>query len=200
MTLPDRPKLDQDVFSSDNQPLSSADRSTPSGEPTCVPWYVDPRSGHYDLDPAADTGNEHGFPVRLIAKDQNRLRDALDSIMVGLTTQCDIRVRIGVSEDEWEWVRVIGAVQERDLYGQPSKVGGLIISAEPVEANNSFEASIRSLSHDLKSPLVTILGYADHLKQDFEDHDYEDATYCTDRIVVAANRMNSLVTSLRKYF
>lgn len=199
MTLPKRAQHDLDSFQAGSAELSSA-AAKPTAEPTCVPWVVDPRSRAFNLEPAADGCEKQGFPVRLVAKDQNRLRDALESILDGLMTQCDLRVRIGATASEWEWVRVIGAVQERDLYGLPSKVGGLIISAEPMETSSSIEASIRSLTHDLKSPLVTILGFADHLKQDFVEQDYEDATYCTDRIVIAANRMDELVTSLRKYF
>lgn len=65
-----------------------------------------------------------------------------------------------------------------------------------VKANEELEHCVGALAHDLRSPLVGLLGFSRLLRQDYEDSLDETGRHFVDRIEQAARTMESLISDL----
>lgn len=63
-------------------------------------------------------------------------------------------------------------------------------------ANRELEAFVYTLSHDLRTPLVPIIGYAEFLKERCKDHLDEQSLDCLKEIETAGERMLALMEDL----
>jgi len=68
--------------------------------------------------------------------------------------------------------------------------------AELIRTNEELEHCINELAHDLRSPLVALLGFSRLLRQDYGDRLDETARHFIDRIEQAGQTMESLVHNL----
>ncbi len=68
--------------------------------------------------------------------------------------------------------------------------------AELVRTNEELEHCVNALSHDLRSPLVALLGFSRLLRQDYADRLDETARHFIERIEQAGRTMESLVHDL----
>ncbi|MDP3712528.1 MAG: HAMP domain-containing sensor histidine kinase [Mycobacteriales bacterium] len=83
------------------------------------------------------------------------------------------------------------ALQRVDLFEQERA------SREAAEAaNEELETLLYSVSHDLRSPLISVLGYLDFLKQEYGDALTGEAPHYLERISVNAMYMQSLIADL----
>lgn len=80
------------------------------------------------------------------------------------------------------------------------------LNAELIKLNTKLEQSNQDLeqfayiaSHDLRSPLQTILGFTQILKQKYLDALDDKGKHYLDRIISGAYRMNKLITALLEY-
>jgi signal transduction histidine kinase len=62
--------------------------------------------------------------------------------------------------------------------------------------NSEMEQFVYTVSHDLKSPLVTIMGYASHLRHGIETGDLATAPDSIDRMVGACERLKGHIDDL----
>ncbi len=91
-----------------------------------------------------------------------------------------------------------------DANGEVMAVGGVATDitelkgahAELERKNRELESFVYSASHDLKSPLVTILGYLSHMSRDLEDGNLEELPDFASRIKRAAERMRRSIDDL----
>jgi light-regulated signal transduction histidine kinase (bacteriophytochrome) len=67
---------------------------------------------------------------------------------------------------------------------------------ELVMANENLEAFTYSVAHDLRSPLRTLSGYSEALREDYGDRLDETGRWYTERIQAAAERMGTLIDDL----
>lgn len=69
-------------------------------------------------------------------------------------------------------------------------------SSEIDRKNSEMEQLVYTVSHDLKSPLVTILGFASHIGKDLEDHQPQLVLEDTERIIRAASKLKLHIEEL----
>jgi light-regulated signal transduction histidine kinase (bacteriophytochrome) len=69
-------------------------------------------------------------------------------------------------------------------------------TAELVVANKNLEAFTYSVAHDLRSPLRTLSGYSEALREDYGDRLDETGRWYTERIEAATERMGALIDDL----
>jgi signal transduction histidine kinase len=67
---------------------------------------------------------------------------------------------------------------------------------EAERANAELETFVYSVSHDLKSPLVSLLGFLDYLKLDLEPHLTDDTRFYLERIGASSLYMQALIQDL----
>lgn len=65
-----------------------------------------------------------------------------------------------------------------------------------VKANREMEAFVYTVSHDLRSPLTPIIGYADFLREYCRDRVDEQVLHCLAEISASGNRMMALMEDL----
>ncbi len=69
-------------------------------------------------------------------------------------------------------------------------------TAELLVANKNLEAFTYSVAHDLRSPLRTLSGYSEALREDYGDRIDETGRWYTERIQAATERMGALIDDL----
>jgi len=68
-----------------------------------------------------------------------------------------------------------------------------------IAANQELEAFAHTVSHDLKTPLNGIIGFADLLKMEFGDKMNEDAQEYLNWIITSSNNMSHLIEDLLQF-
>jgi PAS domain S-box-containing protein len=113
-------------------------------------------------------------------------------------------------QGDWRHIKSQAVVQ-RDAAGQPIRMIGVCwditdskraqqqirdTAAELERKNNEMEQFVYSVSHDLKSPLVTCKGFLGILNEDLEDGNIPQALEAAQRIEQATRRMAKLIQDL----
>ena len=128
------------------------------------------------------------------------LRAHLDGTSPLYTCECRLRCKDGT----WKWILDRGLVVLRDVAGKPLRVIGThcdITARKLVEEalqkkNEEMERFTYAVSHDLKSPLVTIKTFLGYLKMDMEAQKLEKVAKDLGYISNAADKMELLLGEL----
>ncbi len=137
------------------------------------------------------------------AEDVERVEgDLLQSVETGRSF--DVALRMRTKSGAWLWVSTRGKIIERDKDGKAVRMVGTLsditgrkqIEQELQEKNTELDRFAYTVSHDLKSPLITIQAYAGMIKKDLETGKYERAQDDMKRIEGAADKMTSLLNDL----
>lgn len=64
------------------------------------------------------------------------------------------------------------------------------------QANTELETLVYGVSHDLKSPIITLLGYLEYLRADHAENLNEEGRYFIDRMAASASYMQDLIQDL----
>jgi two-component system, LuxR family, sensor kinase FixL len=70
------------------------------------------------------------------------------------------------------------------------------INEELRQKNEEMQQFVYTVSHDLKSPLVTLEGFVGFLREELDDDNPEEAAKCMERIVRSTARMGQLINDL----
>lgn len=131
-------------------------------------------------------------------------RAHLEQHLAGQRPLFDTTVRVRSKDGQWRWSHVIGRVVERTPKGEPHRVTGMVIDINAArkmqdelrQKNAELERFVYTASHDLKSPIVTILGFLDYIIKDAEEGNFDDVAGYAQRIERAAHRMRATIDGL----
>ncbi|MBX3119131.1 MAG: PAS domain-containing protein [Fimbriimonadaceae bacterium] len=147
---------------------------------------------------------------------------AMEAHLSGASPTYEVEHRLLHKNGQWIWVLDKGRICERDPDGNPIRMSGthlditerkeaehqihqmnLILeqrvqerTAELQAANAELESFAYSVSHDLRSPLRALDGFAKVLGDDLEGRATETESHYLRRIRAAAQRMSSIIDSL----
>ncbi len=111
--------------------------------------------------------------------------------------EADLAERLGLMASlATERVRLHTA--ERAARQEAEAAGEALAAANDdlASVNAELEAFVYTTSHDLKNPIIAILGYVEVLETDFAEHLPEDAHWYLERMSVNAKFMDSLIRDL----
>ena len=107
-----------------------------------------------------------------------------------------IIVRFGITKDEiGRTIKTHGANQDITERKQ-SEIARDLLLKELEQKNAELDRFTHTVSHDLKSPLITIRGFLGLLIQDLQKNDPEQVQKDMDRISSAAEKMERLISTL----
>jgi signal transduction histidine kinase len=98
--------------------------------------------------------------------------------------------------DEEDLVRSFGTVTELALHRAALFAQERELRREAEATRDELEALVYGLSHDLKSPLITVLGYLDLLRSDYETKLDDQGRQFLDRLQSNVTYMEALLTDL----
>ncbi|MEQ8317602.1 MAG: PAS domain S-box protein [Phycisphaerales bacterium] len=145
-----------------------------------------------------------GWTLLVHPEDVPDARKNLEEHLAGERPLYDTTMRVRRKDGTWQWGHVIGRVVERTSAGEPQRVTGMLIDIdgerqlqdELRQKNVELERFVYTASHDLKSPIVTILGFLSYLIKDAEEGNFDDVAGYAQRIERAANRMRANIDGL----
>ena len=142
--------------------------------------------------------------------DKQKLHETVNKLQEKNETAFRTDYRIPLESGNVRWLEVTGK-RVNDDSGKPIRISGTIIDItarkkaeiekeqliEELEARNAeLERFTYTVSHDLKSPLITIRGFLGLLERDIERNDQEKVARDMERIHAAAGRMLLLLDDL----
>lgn len=149
---------------------------------------------------------------------QEHLRRFGDEIPSGKSRSVRAPYRLLGPEESWRWVVCVGEVTERNLKGSPTRMTGMTIDVSDLkqaedalsvanaellennqvlaERNHELDQFAHAASHDLRSPLRSITGFSEILREALDANSDEEAKSALRRIEEAAKRMGMLIDSL----
>lgn len=105
-------------------------------------------------------------------------------------------------DDDGGTVRMLGTVQDITERKEAADAVAAAYEAEREarmafeRTNEELESFVYSVSHDLKSPIISLLGYLDYLKLDFGEQLPEEALHYVARMSASASYMEALIQDL----
>ncbi len=131
-----------------------------------------------------------------------------DAVAAGRPFQIEYRIRTREGKEKWVWERGACVGEKADgtgvLEGFIGDVTERILAEKGREAlitkleaqNAELERFAYTVSHDLRSPLITVMGYAGALRQDIANGDADAVEDSLTRITSAAEKMEQLLKGL----
>ncbi|MFA4878052.1 MAG: PAS domain-containing sensor histidine kinase [Methanoregula sp.] len=136
---------------------------------------------------------------------------ALSAYIEGQIPVFDVEQRLKTRSGTWKWIRVRGKAVVRDAAGKPLRMTGThtdITESKQAEVqremfikelgqkNAELERITYTISHDLKSPLLTIKWFAEILDNDARKGDSPERRQDIRRIIESADRMQELLADV----
>lgn len=182
-------------------------------------WNIQRNEAYYSPRWYGMLGYEPGFlPPRLESlgdllhpDDRERVLRELEEHLGKSEGEFTSEFRMRTRDGGYRWILTRGKVTEQGSRGEPLRMTGThqdITERKEAEAlreelineleekNAELERFTYTVSHDLKSPLITIKGFLGMLQRDLERGDKEHVSKDMDRIGQAADKMQQLLDEL----
>ncbi|MDX9702323.1 MAG: ATP-binding protein [Candidatus Auribacterota bacterium] len=140
--------------------------------------------------------------------DQKKVEKSIETLFA--PPYCCYHEERALTRDGWQWL----AWSNKGLPDESGKVTEIIAVGRNItdrkqaenereklitdleQKNAEMECFTYSVSHDLKSPLITVIGFTNFIKKRLMEKDYGDVPEYADRILNAAERMHRLLDDL----
>ena len=151
------------------------------------------------------------YTVLADIQEQDRLAEKLSLMLGGESKSETLELKMKTKSNQEVWMLV--NIRLLRQYGKPLIAQGVVsdtterVRAEAerealiaeLEANNAeLERFTYTVSHDLKSPLITIRGFLGYLEEDAKNQEFDKMQDDIQRISKAAERMQQLLNELLK--
>lgn len=143
--------------------------------------------------------------------DSKMVQNKLEKHFNNETTIYSVEYRVKTKSGIYKWMLDVGKVFERNKYGKPLRAIGIHMDisdrkntqdkmleySKMLEKDNSDMNRLFSIiGHDLKSPLISIKGFAEFLYNEIKDLTDEEITEYSKYIFQASNSLNSILEGL----
>ena len=168
-------------------------------------WYASPEYfSMLGYEPESGPSDRAVWLERIHPEDREIVADKIRRVINDLDATYEYEVRMLHADGSYRWHHVQGQTVERDLHGKATRMLGVRIDVTDrkrseiklQEKNTELDRFAYTVSHDLKSPLITIQAYAGMIKQNLEAGKYERVPDDMKRIEGAADKMNDLLNDL----
>ena len=168
-------------------------------------WYSDRFKELVGRDPRDPDSFPHviaSWMDLLHPDDSDRVLAAVDAHLED-DASYDIQYRLRMPTGDYRWFRARAKTVRNDR-GEPIWTSGSMTDVNDVreaeaqleQKNEELESFVYTASHDLKSPIVTMLGYVGHLMRDLESRQLDELVQYGQRIRGAAERMRANIDDM----
>lgn len=173
-------------------------------------WNLDADEAYYSPQFLRMLGRETARPTSSIDEfwdqvhpdDRESAGESIRAFLASEEKEFVQQVRMRGHAGAFRWIHLRGDTSERP--GQRRRITGVAIDvtemlqteSELTQKNKELEQLLYIVSHDLKSPLVTIEGYSALLGDALAEHDEEAVHDCLKRMRRATGTMGSLIRDL----
>ena len=156
-------------------------------------------------------GTQAGYLRMVHPDDLAAVGKALSDVLSGARDNFEILHRVIWADGSIHWIQVQGRSKKRE--GSGRRVNGTVVDVtdrrlaeterdrlihELEDKNAEMERFIYTVSHDLKSPLITVRGFLGSIERDVKDGRYDRLSMDVERILSATSRMQTLLEELLK--
>ena len=164
----------------------------------------------FGLPPGGFGGTYEAYLELIHPDDRPRMEKAIGDALAGDSPDYEVRHRIAADDGEERWVEGQGRVEHDDA-GRPVRMMGTVrditerqreeaeseaLIRELEMKNTELERFTYTVSHDLKSPLVTIRGFLGYVERNAAEGRADLLREDLARIVTASDRMERLLDEL----
>jgi len=184
-------------------------------------WEWDPASSQvhsseraqaiFGLGARSFDGTPEGYLRTVHPEDRPAVEKELREVLAGSVDNFEILHRVIWPDGSIHWIQAQGRTTTRD--GSARRVNGTVLDVterrlaeaerdrlihELEQKNAELERFTYTVSHDLKSPLITVRGFLGSIERDVKDGRYDRLSVDVARILSATARMQTLLDELLK--
>jgi PAS domain S-box-containing protein len=136
-------------------------------------------------------------------EDRQQVETAFTAYLEERSPSYNTQMRMRNAEGRWVWLES-RARMLRSPEGKPLSVIGIHYDISDIKdtqsrlltKNDELQSLVYAISHDLKSPLVTVKGFVGMLRDDLDEGDFDQARHDLNRIQTATESMTGVIDDL----
>jgi PAS domain S-box-containing protein len=155
-------------------------------------------------DPASFAESQEAWLNRTHPEDRQQTHEAFQSCASGQSPEYRIEHRQRTPDGQWKWILSVGRIAAQAPDGKPSRLIGTCTDITEIknaqetlqQRNEELTRFVYTVSHDLKSPLVTIKTFLGYLENDLRKQDEKRIRSDMDYMSKSTNKMILMLEEL----